>query len=172
MGTLRPWRLAAACRRPLNTSSILFFFMLAQLARAAAGATLAGGVTDPDGRGVASARVIVTNALGTVTGAITDSGGAYEIAGLAAGQYDVRVVADGFQADPIGVTIAADERREVNVRLRISAVTESLVVSASQIDVPLSRAADSITVITTAELQAGQFETVSDAVRLARGPAR
>ncbi len=144
MGTLRPWRLAAACRRPLTISSILFFFMLAGLARAASGATLAGSVTDPDGRGVASARVIVTNALGTVTSAVTDSSGGYEIASLAAGQYEVRVVADGFQADAIGVTIAADERREVKVQLRISAVTESLVVSASQIDVPLSRAADSI----------------------------
>src|SRR6266849_4699118 len=123
MGTLRPWRLAATCRRPLTSSSILFFLlMLAQPARAASGATLAGNVTDPDGRGVASARVIVTNALGTVTGAVTDSGGAYEIAGLSAGQYDVRIVADGFQADPIGVSIAADERREVNIRLRISAV--------------------------------------------------
>src|ERR1700682_1041212 len=127
MGTLRPWRLAAACRRPLNTSSILFFFMLAQLARAAAGATLAGGVTDPDGRGVASARVIVTNALGTVTGAITDSGGAYEIAGLAAGQYDVRVVADVFHADPIGVTISADGRREVNLRRRNRGVAGGVV---------------------------------------------
>jgi outer membrane cobalamin receptor len=168
METLR-WRLAAACRRPRTISSIPFcFFMLARLA-AASGATLAGSVTDPDGRGVASARVIVTNALGTVTGAVTDSSGGYEIASLAAGQYDVRVVADGFQADPIGVTISADERREVNVQLRISAVTESLVVSASQIDVPLSRAADSVTVITAAELQAGQFETVSDALRLVPG---
>src|SRR5713226_5167398 len=170
MGTLRRWRLATACRRPLTISSTLFFlFMLTRLARAASGATLSGGVTDPDGRGVASARVIVTNALGTVTGAVTDSGGAYEIAGLAAGQYDVRIVADGFQADPVGVSIAADERREVNVQLRISAVTKSLVVSASQIDVPLSRAADSVTVITAAELQAGQFETVSDALRLVPG---
>jgi hypothetical protein len=86
MGTLRPWRLAAACCRPLTISSILFFFMLAQLTRAASGATLAGSVTDPDGRGVASARVVVTNALGTVTGACRNGDGAYEIAGLAAGQ--------------------------------------------------------------------------------------
>jgi outer membrane cobalamin receptor len=149
---------------------ILFFlFMLARLARAASGATLAGSVTDPDGRGVASARVIVTNALGTVTGAVTDTSGGYEIESLAAGQYGVRVVADGFQADPIDVTIGAEERREVNVRLRLSAVTESLVVSASLIDVPLSRAADSVTVITAADLQAGQFETVSDALRLVPG---
>jgi outer membrane cobalamin receptor len=173
MVTIRLRRPASAARRlPVTTGSILFsffVFMLAELARAASGATLAGGVTDPDGRGVASARVIVTNALGTVTGAVTDSGGQYEITSLAAGQYDVRVVADGFQADPIGVTLAADERREVNVQLRISAVTESLVVSASQIEVPLSRAADSVTVITAAELQAGQFETVSDALRLVPG---
>src|SRR5713226_6446412 len=113
MGTLRRWRLATACRRPLTISSTLFFlFMLTRLARAASGATLAVRVTDPDGRGVASARVIVTNALGTVNGAVTDSSGGYEIAGLAAGQYEVRVVADGFQSDPIGIIIDADERRE------------------------------------------------------------
>ena len=41
--------------------------------------------------------------------------------------------------------------------------------SAAQIDVPLSRAADSVTVITAADLQARQIETVADALRLVPG---
>src|SRR6202163_3724092 len=170
MGILRRWRLAAArCRSITISWTPCFVLALFVLARAASGATLAGKVTDPDGRGVVSARVIVTNILGTVTGAVTDGSGGDEISSLGAGQYDVNVVADGLQSHPIGITIAADERREVNVPLRISAVTESLVVSAAQVQVPLSRAADSITVITAAALQAGQFETVSDALRLVPG---
>ncbi len=53
--------------------------------------------------------------------------------------------------------------------LRLSALTESIVVSASQVDVPLSRAADSVTVITAAELQARQIETTADALRFVPG---
>src|SRR5215475_9351550 len=53
--------------------------------------------------------------------------------------------------------------------MRLSAVSESVVVSASQVDVPLSRAADTITVLTAADLEIRQIETVSDALRLVPG---
>ena len=53
--------------------------------RLAAAATLAGQVTDPDGRGINAARILVVNALGVVAEAVTESGGIYEIAQLDAG---------------------------------------------------------------------------------------
>jgi outer membrane cobalamin receptor len=134
-------------------------------------AMLAGQMTDPDGRAIPAARILIVNALGVVTEAVTDANGAYEIDRLEAGVYEVRVVADGLRTDPVTVTLRADERREVSLRLRLSAIAESIVVSAGQIDLPLSTAADTVTVITSAELEARYVETVADALRYVPGLA-
>jgi len=161
-------RLAAACRPPFVLLAFaLFFFLL--LPRGASAATLTGRVTDPDGRPVAGAHVIVATAIGTAADRTTDASGAFSIDRIAAGKYEIRVLADGFQADAIAIALAADDTRDVRVQLHISALTESIVVSAAQIDVPLSRAADSVTVITATDLQARQIETVADALRLVPG---
>ena len=159
----RPWRLAEACR--------LFITVLALslAASAASAATLTGQVTDPDGRLVRAARVVITTSIGTVAERATDLSGRFIVEALAAGRYDVRIIADGFAADPITVVLTRDESREVAVMLRLSAITESVLVSAAQVDVPLSRAADTVTVITAADLQARQIETVADALRLVPG---
>src|SRR5439155_27193456 len=121
------------------------------------------------GRPVAGARVIVTGAVGTAADRVTDANGAFAVDAIAAGDYEIRVIADGFQADPIALTLGADDHRDLRVPLRISAVAESIVVSASQIEVPLSRTADSVTVISSAELRTRQIETVADALRLVPG---
>ena len=159
------FRRLAAASRPLVTLLLLFLTP----ARTASAATLHGQVTDPDGRAVAGARVVVATTIGTSAVAITDARGAYEVGRLPAGRYEVHVVADGFQADAFSVTLTGDGRVEGSVQLRVSAVSESIVVSASHVDLPLSRVADSVTVVTAADLQARQIETVSDALRLVPG---
>ena len=170
MRPFRPWRLAD---QPARLVSVLAFFAvflaLLALADAASAATIAGTVTDPDGRGVPAVRVILTSALGTVAATETDTNGSYEITGLPAGRFTLLAIADGFQSDPIGVTLSADDRPDVGVRLRLSAIAESIVVSASQIDAPLSRAASGVSVVTEAELDARQIVTVADALRVVPG---
>jgi outer membrane cobalamin receptor len=136
------------------------------LARPVSAATLSGHIFDPDGAAVAGAHVIVSTMLGTIADRESDDSGQFSIASLPAGTYDVRVVRDGFQADPIRVALGADDTRSVDVTLRVSALAESIVVSASQIDLPLSRAADAVTVITARDLETRQIETVADALRL------
>ena len=151
--------------------SIILASSLLIATRLASAATLAGQVTDPDGRGITAARILVVNSLGVVAEAVTESGGFYEIAQLDGGRYQIRVIADGLRTDPVDIALTADERREVSLRMRLSAIAESIVVSAAQIDVPLSSVADSVTVITAAELEARQIETVADALRLVPGLA-
>ena len=58
----------------------------------------------------------------------------------------------------------SDEPATVDITMRVSAVTETLVVSASQIDQPLSRTADSVTVISGAELEARQITSLGAAL--------
>jgi outer membrane cobalamin receptor len=165
---LYPCRLAGsfAARR---LSILALWFLIAT--RSASAATIAGQVTDPDGRGITAARILVVNSLGVVAEAVTESGGRYEIAQLDAGRYQVLVIADGLRTDPVDVALTADERRELSLRMRLSAIAESIVVSAAQIDVPLTSVADSVTVITAAELEARQIETVADALRFVPGLA-
>jgi outer membrane cobalamin receptor len=131
--------------------------------------SIAGTVVDPDGRAVANADVLLTQAASIAARARTDQSGRFRADRLPAGRYDVHVVLEGFRADPQSVTVSGGEAREVNLRLHLSAVSESVVVSASQMDVPLSLVADSASVITAREIDALQLETVADALRLVPG---
>jgi outer membrane cobalamin receptor len=139
--------------------------------RPAGAATISGLITDPDGRAVPGARILLVQAVAIVTAATSDEQGRFRIDNLPAGSYELRVALEGFQADPVETALAADEEREIPVRLHLSALSESIVVSASQVDVPLSQASQSVTVISSADLQTRQIDTVADALRLVPGLA-
>lgn len=153
--------------RALSLSALLILSAVSWLSSAsrADAATLVGHVTDPDGRAVPNARIVVSGRLGPIAETRTGTTGEYEVAGLPDGRYDVRILAPGFNAPAEALTLTGDERRTLTVQLRLSAVEEAIVVSASQIAVARSEAAASVTVITAADLAARQVETVADALR-------
>jgi outer membrane cobalamin receptor len=95
--------------------------------------------------------------------------GTFSLEGLPAGSYRVRVLLDGFRAEPRDVTLAADDEVVLDVRLEISAVTEAIVVSAAQAETALSSAPSSTTVISSADLERYQVDTLSDALRTVPG---
>ena len=68
---------------------------------------------------------------------------------------------------PIRLTcsLAQEDRRELTLQLRVSAVSESIVVTAAQIDVLLTRTGAAVSVITEADLRAGQITTRAEALR-------
>ncbi len=154
--------------RALRPITLGFLFTLAA-ARVALPATLAGRVLDPDGRAVSDARVVVTSQLGVVAETVTTATGEYEVRQLPDGRYEVRVVVAGFQAEPEAVVLSGSERRDLPVHLRLSAVSESIVVSASQVEAARSALPASVTVITGADLRSRQIETVADALRQVPG---
>jgi outer membrane cobalamin receptor len=154
---------------PVCRFSLLCVILLTARAPLAAAATLSGLVTDPDDRVVVGANVLVATPAGNVAHVNTNARGEFRVGSLPAGRYDVRVLVDSFQADALVVELGPDELRDVKIQLRLSAVTESVVVSAAQVDLPSSRAVDSITVVTAADLQAQQVETASDALRMVPG---
>jgi len=139
--------------------------LLAALPHVAQAATLGGRLVDPEGRGVTNAQVVVTSGLGTVAETRSDASGEFEFSQLPDGRYDVRVIAEGFQAAPQTVTLSGEGRRELTVQLALAAIRESIVVSAAQIETTRSTAPASVTVITSTDLRAQQVESVSDALR-------
>ena len=155
-------------RRPSRHHLVALFTAALPLVVAPAhAATLSGRTVDPDGRVVSSARVSITTPLAQTIDRASDARGEFTVTGLPPGNYTILATADGLQADAVTVTLGDTDRTDVTLTLRVSAITESIVVSASQVDVPLSRAASDVTVITSADLKSRQIESVADALRLA-----
>ena len=142
---------------------------LAQPAAPESLARLAGAIVDPAGAAVPDARLVLRGPLGTVAETRSDEAGQFAFDAVPPGRYGLVTSRAGFRADPLEIVLDAGERRTLQVALRISAVAESLVVSASQVDVPLSQVPGSVSMYSRQELQARQIDTVADALRLVPG---
>jgi hypothetical protein len=101
----------------------------------ASAASLHGRVVDPDGRPVANAEVIVSGATAAPLRARTDRDGKFEIVNLADGRYTIVATAPGLVSEPLAID-AGPTPAPIEIALKISALNETLVVSASQIDQP------------------------------------
>lgn len=152
----------------MRPRSVLLFTLSLFVSLPASAGPLTGRVVDPDGRAVPSARVIVLGERTTTT-LVTNARGEFSTVVADSGRFELRVAADGFHADPVQID-ARHEPQDVGVlTLAISAVSESLVVSAAQVEIPLSQASSSVTVVTGDQLQVRQIHTVADALRTVPG---
>jgi vitamin B12 transporter len=159
-----------AARRP-RTRILLSFLLLSSffvLSAKAEAASLSGRVTDPDGRAVANAEVMVTGMAAAPLRARSDSEGKFVITGLAAGQYYVTASAPGLASDALAIEVTSSPAT-LDITMHVSAISETLVVSAAQIDQPLSRIPDSVTVIPGTEIEAKQQFTLAAALRSVPG---
>jgi len=95
-------------------------------------ATLLGTVTDEQGAVVAGADVTAKNTdTGLSRAATTDSSGTYRFNALPIGSYELQVTREGFQAETrTGLTLTIAQEAVVNIRLRVGATSEKLVVTA------------------------------------------
>jgi len=118
------WRSAAACA---VCAASLFFASWPAAAGQTAAATLRGVVVDPNGAAIPGAEVQATNAATRVARRTrTNDEGAYAFSGLAPGEYEVRVSANGFAAwaTPQGVPLQVGQSATLDVRLEVGAVVE------------------------------------------------
>jgi len=99
---------------------------------------IVGAVTDPQGLGVPSARVTVTEAAtGFETATTTSQDGLYTVPALRPTQYNVTVTANGFKTfTQAGITLLADEAVTVNAVLQLGAAADKVTVTAdaTQVD--------------------------------------
>ncbi len=128
-------------------------------------ARVTGTVVDPDGRPARRATVLVVDQTAVRGTDVTDSQGRFHVANLAAGRYELRVAMEGFAATPVTIALLPDDSQTVALALQVSAISESVVVTAAGRELPRSRVTDSVTVVTADDIAARQFETVADALR-------
>ena len=101
---------------------------------------MTGQVVDPDGRGIPGAVVLLTDGTSVVARTLTVASGQFTLNMPDSGAFEIRVALDGFRGKPIAVTGSSAERDLGTIALEISAVSESIVVSAAQVEIPLSTA--------------------------------
>lgn len=147
----------------IRALSVLVFLLHASVL-AAAGAGLSGIVRDPDGRPVPDATIVVIGLTSTPLSARTDGEGKFRIDSLPEGRFDISASAPGFIGEARGVSVNAATSASIDITLRVSALSETLVVSASQVDQPLSRVADTVSIIDGREIEARQISFVGEAL--------
>jgi hypothetical protein len=115
----------------------LFFVLACAGAFAQANSSVTGIVTDQSGAVVPGAKVTLTDpATGAVKTSISSSTGLYEIGGLNAGNYNLKVTAKGFEAfaqNGIVVNISATFR--VDVKLTVGTESQTITVVADALAV-------------------------------------
>jgi outer membrane cobalamin receptor len=149
----------------LRYRSLFVLAMSLFVAASAQAGPVRGQVLDPDRRPVSGAHVLLLGGGTTVRTAVTNTRGEFTIEAPDAGGFELRVAMDGFRAAPVSIEGTAGPLDLGALRLEVSAFSEALVVSATQVEIPLSQASSAVTVITGSELQARQIVTVADALR-------
>ena len=124
------------------------FLLLSVVARPAFADTVRGRVVDPQDRPIAHAGVLILRGQTIVAEVTTDADGRFAPVTLPPGRYDVSVVAPGLRAKVQTIDVAQDSSLDLTFKLSLAARSESVVVSATQVDSALSRTSDSVTVIT------------------------
>ena len=151
------------------TIAVLFSVIVVATAALASAQTVSGRVVDPDARPVAGAQVIVTRQNVVIVTDRTNVEGRFGPLRVTTGDYDVTASAPGMRAPAVRVTVQETRPVDMDVKLALSAVTETVVVSAAGVDTPLSRVTDSVTILDRTYLDRRQVESFPDALRIVPG---
>jgi outer membrane receptor protein involved in Fe transport len=136
-----------------------------QTSVSARGATIRGTVYDPDGRAVPGAEVTLLGSLIAAGETRADSRGEYRFDGLASGNYTVVANLPGFTSVSAEIKVEGSASSVNDVHLKLSAVQEQVVVSASLGGALAPEVGSSVTVVSHDEIEDQGVETVADALR-------
>src|SRR5271163_50050 len=142
---VRPLQLCAA---PILVALVLLCLPVAL--RAQDTGYITGTVVDNSGAAVNGAKVVIATVTGNLTReTVTNSDGAYTVAGLPGATYAITVTAPGFQkyvAQRVVLDVA--QKARLDVQLQVGAVTQEVIVSGedvAQVDTQSSDLGNTIT---------------------------
>ncbi len=144
--------------------------LLALLAGSASAARLSGSVNSGSGTPIQNATVVLDGPTGPVATTRTTTDGTFTL-DAPAGDYVLRVLADGFDGSPQAVTLREESETSARVTVGVAAVSEQIIVSAGLVPVTRSGTGAALTVIDEADIRARQMESTIDALRSVPGVA-
>ncbi|MGH9701893.1 MAG: TonB-dependent receptor plug domain-containing protein, partial [Candidatus Acidiferrales bacterium] len=128
-------------------------------------ATIQGIVYDPDGRAVPDARVTLFNSLAAIGEKRSDGKGEYRFERLRSGTFTLVAYLPGFSNLSAEVNLASGDRRSIDLHLKLSAVEEQVIVSASLGGAFATQIGSSVTVVSHDEIENRDAQTVYDSLR-------
>jgi outer membrane cobalamin receptor len=128
-------------------------------------AALQGQILDPDGRGISRARVNLLNGLAPIEERTADSEGRYRFENLSAGIYSLVANATGFSAFNADVILRSGETSTLDLHLKISALEDQVVVSASLAGALVPQIGSSVSIVTKQEIQDRDSVNVYEVLR-------
>jgi outer membrane receptor protein involved in Fe transport len=141
----------------------------AQTSGSTRGATIQGTVFDPDGRAVPDADVTLLGSMIVTAEARADAHGEYKFDGLAGGTYTLTANLPGFTIVTAEIAVQTGDTKVVDLHLKLSALQEQVVVSASLGGALAPEIGSSVTVVSKQEIEDQGAETVADALRNVAG---
>jgi outer membrane cobalamin receptor len=135
------------------------------------GAVIRGIVYDPDGRAVAGAKVSLLDSMASVADAQTNGQGGYQFESLRSGAYTVVANLPGFTVMSAEINIQGGETVTADLHLKLSAVQEDVIVSASLGGALAPQIGSSVTVVSKQEIEEEGPDTLADALRNVPGVA-
>jgi len=103
------------------------------------GATLTGAITDAQGGAVAGAKISVKNlGTGIVSETTSNDAGAYNVPNLIPADYEVSVSAAGFSTTASKVTLTVGAKQEMNIKLTVGQVTQTVEVTGAAVQIDLA----------------------------------
>src|SRR5258705_4086048 len=116
----------------LKTLIVLVVVSIPAALAAKTAAILGGSVTDPEGKAVVNAAVLVRNeATADLRTTTTDETGRFSVTGLPSGSYTIEVVVPGFDlVQRTGVALG-DGTFSLSIRLTVANIVETVTVSAA-----------------------------------------
>jgi len=135
---MRVFFLPGAIRAAVSASCFVVLACGWMWAQAGLG-SLHGTVTDPSGAAVTKAEVLITGPSGAAIHAMTNQTGGYDVKGLPAGKYGIKVTAKGFALYEVdGIEVGPGQSQKMDVALSIATQEEHVNVSENAIGLDTS----------------------------------
>ncbi len=152
--------------RKLNFGAPAIALLCLVAAPTARAATIEGTIVDPSGRAVSHARVRLIRGLAPLAQARSSPQGRYRFSHLGPGEYSLIANSPGLTGTSAPLHISkGNETRKINLRLRLSAVEQHVVVSASLGGAVTSQLGSSVSVITRQQIKNQGDQNLFEALR-------
>src|SRR5436853_815550 len=130
-------------------------------------ASIEGTVVDPHGAGIAGARVSLGPTEAAAGETRTDAEGKFRFSKIHEGDYQIIAEAAGFtQSTKTNISVRSDKSEAVTITLQVAAISDSVVVTATRTQTPLSEFGGTVSVINDGDLSRGDYTNVSESLRL------